>query len=126
MRDARKLASLALLAATQFLLAVDGSIVNVALPSIGRDLRVAPEELSWVVNAYLLAFGGFLLLGGRVADHLGRRRIYMAGLGLFTAASLAGALAPSGPWLTVARGAQGAGRGARRAGGAGAGADPVR
>ena len=109
MRDARKLASLALLAATQFLLAVDGSIVNVALPSIGRDLRVAPEELSWVVNAYLLAFGGFLLLGGRVADHLGRRRMYMAGLGLFTAASLAGALAPSGPWLTVARGAQGLG-----------------
>jgi MFS family permease len=109
MRDARKLAALALLAATQFLLAVDGSIVNVALPSIGRDLQVAPEELSWVVNAYLLTFGGFLLLGGRVADHLGRRRMYMAGLVLFTAASLAGASAPSGPWLALARGAQGLG-----------------
>jgi EmrB/QacA subfamily drug resistance transporter len=108
-RDARKLAALVLLAATQFLLAVDGSIVNVALPSIGRDLGVAPEGLSWVVNAYLLAFGGFLLLGGRVADHLGRRRTYMAGLVLFTAASLAGALAPSGLWLAVARGAQGLG-----------------
>jgi MFS family permease len=103
MRAAREAAALALLAATQFLLAVDGSIVNVALPSIGRDLHVSPEELSWVVNAYVLSFGGFLLLGGRVADHLGRRRLYVAG------ASLAGALAQSGLWLAVARGAQGLG-----------------
>jgi EmrB/QacA subfamily drug resistance transporter len=88
---------------------VDGSIVNVALPSIGRDLHVSPEELSWVVNAYVLSFGGFLLLGGRVADHLGRRRLYLAGLVVFAGASLAGALAQSGLWLAVARGAQGLG-----------------
>jgi EmrB/QacA subfamily drug resistance transporter len=104
-----QVAALGLLAATQFLLAVDASIVNLALPSIGRDLNAGPEQLSWVVNAYLLTFGGFLLLGGRVADHLGRRRIYVVGLVVFAAASLAGALAQSGPWLAVARGAQGLG-----------------
>jgi MFS family permease len=109
MRILPKTAALSLLAATQFVLVLDASIVNVALPSIGRDLGVAPEDLSWVVNAYILMFGGFLLLGGRVADYLGHRRLYVGGLILFTAASLAGALAQSGLWLVIARGLQGLG-----------------
>jgi EmrB/QacA subfamily drug resistance transporter len=109
MRILPKTAALSLLAATQFVLVLDASIVNVALPSIGRDLGVAPADLSWVVNAYILMFGGFLLLGGRVADYLGHRRLYGSGLILFTAASLAGALAQSGLWLVIARGLQGLG-----------------
>jgi EmrB/QacA subfamily drug resistance transporter len=109
MTSRRKSAALALLAATQFVLVLDASIVNVALPSIGRDLNVGAGDLSWVVNAYILMFGGFLLLGGRLADFLGRRRMYVAGLALFAAASLAGALAQSALWLIVARAAQGLG-----------------
>ncbi len=109
MRIPPRAAALSLLAATQFVLVLDASIVNVALPSIGRDLGVAPEDRSWVVNAYILMFGGFLLLGGRVADYLGHRRVYAGGLILFAAASLAGALAQSGPWLAFARGLQGLG-----------------
>src|SRR3712207_7660802 len=66
--------ALALLASAQFVVVLDASIVNVALPSIGRDLEFSQENLSWVVNAYTLFFGGFLLLGGRLADLLGRRR----------------------------------------------------
>jgi MFS family permease len=109
MTSRRKSAALALLAATQFVLVLDASIVNVALPSIGRDLGVGAGDLSWVVNAYILMFGGFLLLGGRLADFLGRRRMYVAGLALFAAASLAGALAQSALWLVAARAAQGLG-----------------
>ena len=109
MTASRKTAALALLAATQFVLVLDASIVNVALPSIGRDLHVGAGDLSWVVNAYILMFGGFLLLGGRLADFLGRRRMYVAGLALFAAASLAGAVAQSALWLVIARGAQGLG-----------------
>ena len=109
MTAARKRAALALLAGTQFVLVLDASIINVALPSIGRDLGVAPDDLSWVVNAYILLFGGFLLLGGRIADFVGRRRIFIAGIVLFGAASLAGALATSSLWLVLARGAQGLG-----------------
>ena len=90
---ARKGLALALLAAAQFIVVLDASIVNVALPSMGRDLDFATEDLSWVVNAYTLVFGGFLLLGGRMADLLGRRRVFVAGLILFSAASLAGGLA---------------------------------
>ena len=77
--------ALALLAAAQFVVVLDASIVNVALPSIGRDLNFSQDNLSWVVNAYVLAFGGFLLLGGRMADLLGRRRLFIAGLVLFAA-----------------------------------------
>ena len=77
--------ALALLAAAQFVVVLDASIVNVALPSIGRDLDFSQEDLSWVVNAYTLVFGGFLLLGGRMADLLGRRRLFVAGLILFSA-----------------------------------------
>ena len=101
--------ALALLATTQFVLILDIAIVTVALPSIGTDLDFATADLSWVINAYALLFGGFLLLGGRMADLVGRRRMFMVGLALFTVASLAGALAQSPLWLVIARGAQGLG-----------------
>ncbi|HET8755723.1 MAG TPA: MFS transporter [Solirubrobacteraceae bacterium] len=101
--------ALALLAAAQFVVVLDASIVNVALPSIGADLNFSQEDLSWVVNAYVLVFGGFLLLGGRMADLLGRRRLFIVGLILFAAASLAGGLAESAGWLVAARAVQGLG-----------------
>jgi EmrB/QacA subfamily drug resistance transporter len=101
--------ALALLATTQFILILDIAIMTVALPSIGTDLDFATADLSWVINSYALLFGGFLLLGGRMSDLVGRRRMFMAGLILFTVASLAGALAESALWLVIARGAQGLG-----------------
>src|SRR4051812_16289174 len=101
--------ALALLAAAQFVVVLDASIVNVALPSIGKDLAFSQDNLSWVVNAYVLTFGGFLLLGGRIADLLGRRRLFVGGLILFSAASLAGGLAQSAGWLVGARAVQGLG-----------------
>jgi EmrB/QacA subfamily drug resistance transporter len=101
--------ALALLAAAQFVVVLDASIVNVALPSIGRDLHFSQDNLSWVVNAYVLVFGGFLLLGGRMADLLGRRRLFIVGLILFAVASLAGGLAQSDVWLIAARAVQGLG-----------------
>jgi EmrB/QacA subfamily drug resistance transporter len=101
--------ALALLASTQFVLILDAAIVGVALPSIGSDLDFAREDLSWVANAYTLMFGGFLLLGGRIADLVGRRRMFMAGLVLFTLASLLGGFAQSALWLVLARAAQGLG-----------------
>jgi EmrB/QacA subfamily drug resistance transporter len=101
--------ALALLATAQFVIVLDASIVNVALPSIGKDLDFAQDDLSWVVNAYTLTFGGFLLLGGRLADLLGRRRLFMAGLILFAVASLAGGFAQSELWLIAARAVQGLG-----------------
>ena len=90
--DVHKGALLALLAASQFVVVLDASITNVALPSIGRALDISQDGLSWVVNAYTLTFGGFLLLGGRLADLLGRRRVYMAGLILFGIASFLGGI----------------------------------
>jgi EmrB/QacA subfamily drug resistance transporter len=101
--------ALALLALTQFVIVLDASIVNVALPSIGRALSFSQNNLSWVVNAYTLTFGGFLLLGGRLADLLGRRRVFIGGLVLFSLASLGGGLAQSDVWLIAARGVQGLG-----------------
>ncbi|MEU9025235.1 MFS transporter [Actinomadura sp. NPDC048394] len=98
-----------LLAVAYFMTAVDMLIVNVALPTIGRELDLAQADLQWVVTAYALTFGGFLLLGGRAADLLGRRRVFEAGLALFTAASLACALATGGVFLIVMRGVQGLG-----------------
>jgi EmrB/QacA subfamily drug resistance transporter len=98
-----------LLAVAYFMTAVDMLIVNVALPTIGRKLDLAQADLQWVVTAYALTFGGFLLLGGRAADLLGRRRVFTAGLALFTAASLACALASSGIFLIIMRGVQGSG-----------------
>src|SRR6266480_5027309 len=101
--------ALALLAAAQFVVVLDASIVNVALPSIGRALNFSQNDLSWVVNAYTLFFGGFLLLGGRLADRLGRRRMFIAGMIVFALASLAGGLAQSEAWLIAARAVQGLG-----------------
>jgi EmrB/QacA subfamily drug resistance transporter len=101
--------ALALLAMGDFVVILDASIVNIALPSIGRGLHVSLANLSWVVNAYVLTFGGFLLLGGRIADLLGRRRVFMVGLGVFSLASLAGGLAQSEAWLIGARAVQGLG-----------------
>jgi EmrB/QacA subfamily drug resistance transporter len=100
---------LALACVAQFMVVLDVSIVNVALPSIGRDLHYTPTGLQWVVNAYVLTFAGFLLFGGRAADLFGRRRIYLFGMGLFTLASLVGGLAPTSGWLTGARAVQGIG-----------------
>jgi EmrB/QacA subfamily drug resistance transporter len=94
---------------TQFVIVIDASIVNVALPSIGRHLHFSRDDLSWVVNAYTLTFGGFLLLGGRMADLLGRRRMFMLGLVVFSLASLGGGLAQSEGWLIAARAIQGLG-----------------
>src|SRR4051812_38622846 len=104
-----KVLALALLATTQFVVVLDAAIVNVALPSIGRALDFSQDNLAWVVNAYTLTFGGFLLLGGRLADLLGRRRMFMYGLVLFSLASLLGGLAQSDVWLIAARAAQGLG-----------------
>src|ERR1700676_4206388 len=101
--------ALMLLAMTQFVVVIDASIVNVALPSIGAHLHFSRDDLSWVVKAYTLTFGGFLLLGGRLADLLGRRRIFMIALVVFSLASLAGVLAQSEPWLIIARATQGLG-----------------
>ncbi len=101
--------ALVLLAMTQFVIVIDASIVNVALPSIGSALHFARADLSWVVNAYTLTFGGFLLLGGRLADLLGRRRMFMLGLIVFSLASLAGGIAQSEGWLIAARAIQGLG-----------------
>src|ERR1700704_1180750 len=107
--DRRRWVAPGLLATAQFVVVLDASIVNVALPSIGRALHFTQDSLSWVVNAYVLTFGGFLLLGGRLADLLGRRRVFIAGLIVFAGASLAGGLAQSEAWLIAARAVQGLG-----------------
>jgi EmrB/QacA subfamily drug resistance transporter len=99
----------ALLAVSYFMTIIDLTIVNVSLPTIGRDLHFSQTSLQWVVTAYALTFGGFLLLGGRAADLLGRRRILNLGLALFTAASLACALATGEAFLIGARAIQGLG-----------------
>jgi EmrB/QacA subfamily drug resistance transporter len=99
----------ALLAVSFFMTVIDLTIVNVSLPTIGRDLHFSQTNLQWVVTAYALTFGGFLLLGGRAADLLGRRRILMLGLGLFSAASLAAALATGAGFMIGARAVQGIG-----------------
>ena len=107
--DPRRWKALAVLAVAQFMVVLDASIVNVALPSIQIDLGFSENGLQWVVNAYTLMFGGFLLLGGRAADLFGRRRVFMIGLIVSSAASLAGGFATSSGWLIVARGVQGLG-----------------
>jgi EmrB/QacA subfamily drug resistance transporter len=99
----------ALLAVSYFMTIIDLTIVNVSLPTIGRDLHFSETSLQWVVTAYALTFGGFLLLGGRAADLLGRRRILMVGLVLFTAASLTCALATGDAFLVGSRAVQGLG-----------------
>ena len=105
----RRWAALALLAAIEFMILLDTAIVNIALPAIKTGLGFSEADLPWVQNAYLLVFGGFLLLGGRAADLFGRRRFYLLGLGLFTASSLLAGLAPTGGILLLARAVQGIG-----------------
>ncbi len=105
----RRLLTLMLCCVGQFMVILDVSVVNVALPSIKADLDFSDADLQWVVNAYALTFAGFLLLGGRAADLLGRGRVFAAGLGLFAAASLAGGLALSSDVLVGARALQGIG-----------------
>jgi EmrB/QacA subfamily drug resistance transporter len=107
--DQRKWLALALLSVVQFMVVLDIAIVNVALPSIQVDLGFSQENLQWVISAYALVFGGFLLLGGRAADLLGRRRIFLAGVVVFTAASLLAGLAWSEASLISARALQGLG-----------------
>jgi EmrB/QacA subfamily drug resistance transporter len=105
----RKWLGLALLLLVQFMVVLDIAIVNVALPSIQTDLGFSQENLQWVISAYALLFGGFLLLGGRAADLLGRRRLFLAGIALFTVASLVSGLAWSEGALIGARALQGLG-----------------
>jgi EmrB/QacA subfamily drug resistance transporter len=100
---------LVLVCLAQFMVVLDATITNVALPSIQRDLGMSDADLQWIVNAYTLVFGGFLLLGGRAGDLIGRKRVFLAGVVLFTIASLLCGLAPSDTWLIVARGLQGLG-----------------
>jgi EmrB/QacA subfamily drug resistance transporter len=107
--DRRKWLALGLLSVVQFMVVLDIAIVNVALPSIQVDLGFSQENLQWVISAYALVFGGFLLLGGRAADLLGRRRIFLAGLIVFTLASLFAGLAWSEASLISARALQGLG-----------------
>jgi EmrB/QacA subfamily drug resistance transporter len=105
----RRWTALILLCVAQFVVVLDASIVNVALPSIGRGLHFSDQNLPWVVNAYVIAFGGFLLLGGRAADLLGRRRVFMAGLLVVAVASLVAGFAVNQGQLIAARAAQGLG-----------------
>jgi EmrB/QacA subfamily drug resistance transporter len=107
--DRRKWLALALLCVVQFMVVLDIAIVNVALPSIQVDLGFSQENLQWVISAYALVFGGFLLLGGRAADMLGRRRMFLGGIVLFTIASLLAGLAWSEGSLISARALQGLG-----------------
>src|SRR5262249_53181502 len=101
--------ALVVLASAQLMVVLDATIVNVALPHIQRALGFSGSGLEWVVNAYALTFGGLLLLGGRAGDLLGRRKMFIAGLLLFSAASLAGGFATSPAFLLAARAVQGAG-----------------
>jgi EmrB/QacA subfamily drug resistance transporter len=105
----RRWIALMLLCFAQFIVVLDASIVNVALPSIGEALDFSQDNLAWVVNAYVLTFGGFLLLGGRLADLLGRRRVFISGLLLVAAASLVAGFAANEGQLIAARAAQGLG-----------------
>src|SRR6476659_2822907 len=105
--DDRRWLALVLLCATQFIVVLDVSIVNVALPSIQSSLDFDVRQLQWVASAYALTFGGFLLLGGRAADLLGRRRVFIVGLVLFAGVSLACGLAPSSGFLIGSRAVQG-------------------
>src|SRR5947209_5695348 len=101
--------TLAVVGAAFFMTVLDVAIVNVAIPSIQKDLNIAESTVQWVVTAYAITFGGFLLLGGRIADLLGRRRIFIAGLVLFTLASLTCGLASNAGVLITSRAIQGIG-----------------
>jgi len=101
--------ALAVIAASQLMVVLDATIVNIALPQIQQALNFSTTSLSWVLNAYTLTFGGLLLLGGRAGDILGRRRVFIAGILVFTLASFLGGLATSSGWLLAARALQGVG-----------------
>src|SRR3954454_22044981 len=101
--------ALAVIVTCQLMLILDGTVVNIALPKIQQDLHFSATGLSWVISAYTLTFGGLLLLGGRAGDILGRRRVFVVGIGLFTLASLLGGLAPTAELLLAARALQGIG-----------------
>src|SRR3954470_11022497 len=105
----RRWIALILLCVAQFVVVLDASIVNVALPTIGSALHFSEGNLPWVVNAYVLTFGGFLLLGGRIADLMGRRRVFMGGLVLFALGSLAGGFNNTEGQLIAARAVSGLG-----------------
>ena len=107
--DRRKWFALALIVTAQFMVVLDVAIVNVALPSIKTDLDFSEANLQWVITAYSIVFGGVLLLGGRLADNFGRRRLFVAGVALFTISSLLDGLAWSETSLIVFRGLQGLG-----------------
>ncbi len=100
---------LVLVCMAQFMVILDATIVNVALPSIQKDLNMSEADLQWIVNAYALTFGGFLLLGGRAGDLMGRKRIFLIGVVVFTLASLLNGISPSSEFLIVFRGVQGLG-----------------
>ena len=110
-RSASRWLALTILALAQFLVVLDASIVNIALPQLGLGLGLDPSLLSWVITAYVLPFGGLLLLGGRLADRIGHRTIFLVGTGGFIAASLAAGLSPNGGFLLTARAVQGASAG---------------
>ena len=105
--DPRRFKALAVIAIAQLMIVLDASIVNLAIPSASADLQIAPADVQWIVTAYTLTFGGFLLLGGRIADYSGRKRTFMVGLGGFALASLIGGLAPNLGLLITARALQG-------------------
>src|ERR1700726_2330920 len=108
-RPDRRGIALALVLGAQLMIILDMTVVNIALPSIARGLHFSEPSLSWVLNAYTLTFGGLLLLGGRAGDILGRRRVFIAGIVLFSLASLLGGFATTQAWLLAARAAQGVG-----------------
>src|ERR671915_1938930 len=105
----RRWLALLILCLGDLMIVLDVTIVGVALPSIRTDLGFTESSLAWVVNAYLIVFGGFLLLGGRLGDLFGHRRLFLIGISLFTAASLACGLATSQEMLVIARAIQGVG-----------------
>src|SRR5436190_15153890 len=109
LQDSRRWLALAVIVAAQFMVILDVAIVNVALPSIKHDLHFSEESLQWVITAYAIFFGGALLLGGRLADVLGRRRLFIAGLALFSASSLLSGFAWSSGSLVAFRALQGLG-----------------
>src|SRR5579859_824181 len=108
-RDSNPWLVVVIVCVAQFMVVLDATIVNVALPSIQRGLRFSPSSLQWVINMYTLIFGGFILLGGRAGDLIGRKRVFGAGIVLFSGASLLNGLAQSSEMLIAGRGLQGLG-----------------
>src|SRR6476660_3433727 len=105
----RKWWTLAAVAFGLFMIMLDNTVVNVALPSIERDLHITISQLEWIVTPYALVFAALLITGGKLADLLGRRKIFVVGLAVFTLASLAGGMAPNGSFLIGTRAVQGGG-----------------